>query len=1169
MRITGKCWFWVLVFSCIFFPPQLSNAGRYIAFSLNAAAQNLKTGCSHSEVTSLAGITRPFAIVYDEKRQDIILVGEKKNRDSSLHLDDFIVAMRAILKHHSSPLVSIDQTKDTKRSGKQKVRFEGGIENTAFGKALLDADITLKKIGLGKIKTGIWGVQSYFDMSAEDWEHTGKESSVTSRFWFIPSKNESYVGVRKGVAVVDRLRITVKTEVMSKGDVKDEIGDRFALMLAANFDDLSVYYSPLQRLAPLFRFTGLAEAIDRWREKYGIPLSNIDFWLNEYSIRHVQTPRQYPLIAVNKVLKRSNTKREMTVTGGIKLDALVLELQDKSLNALKELVILSRPQGDSMAWEVPLDYWGMPGIAKNSGFRKRLQSYPQARKLAMSLEKHFSVPGGPYISTPVISMPLSSSTSDFNFVPELPTRKISTDIGGVMLQGVAKIKGAEKARCNLTKGNFSLIVDGKEAQLDPQTFRKFVTALWSVYFTDQDPGISIDPIAPNAKKHMVRYIGKVVNTDLGRVMRQADYMMKQWSVGTARPDFNWFKNPDDISAERGVVYVGAWSRFWFVPEGMTFRRSGNMLLFDNGAMKVKTEYMFKSHGMRADPANEEFARLLTTHYSQLENRYPVYKELFEYAKLVSLTKYLKQQGVPLFWFLMANKDLVLTEDSPGTVDALAKGSEHFKGIYIKGGVDLGGRSNYVYDAKAVEAIREAASRLLHPNSNISLKTRIASIEDALVRSTQGLTFDTRDRSYTVVASDLLTSGMDRRGIRYQTDIAVRWKGFRCTQKSLDRLKAILFYKSLSDIIGPTDKLDDLKPEFDSMYHKAMGEAEKIVAKLKPLVGQTFDTDQRLARAMQDLLGPKRASELKPFMKKFAYSKTNLEIVRFYNPDIPGTGEFGSGWRLLVPYDIRPEGRRTRKFRNILLPEKMAVVNLLTDEKEVLTFNTDRYDLVGYVPDKVENSQLVGLFLISDGSFRLADKLGNEFHFDQSGHLTDMIFSENSHIHLDYTTKLEHSFESPPYHIRPAGDQTIEFLNAIAPARLEVVDLANGKSEILVFKKEGDIAGYIPENKKDSRFRILAIMTDASFRLLDRHGNEMSFDSAGDFDSCESTGKPVIRSISQGRYRVDFKYTVDPDGNLIVSASYLTAENENMPIYIVHYQYDSAGRLIGMNPSVSM
>ena len=56
-------------------------------------------------------------------------------------------------------------------------------------------------------------------MSAEEWKNTGKENFISSRFWFIPSKEKSSVAVRKGVAVVKKLIVDVKTEV--KGATKN------------------------------------------------------------------------------------------------------------------------------------------------------------------------------------------------------------------------------------------------------------------------------------------------------------------------------------------------------------------------------------------------------------------------------------------------------------------------------------------------------------------------------------------------------------------------------------------------------------------------------------------------------------------------------------------------------------------------------------------------------------------------------------------------------------------------------------------------------------------------------------------------------------------------------------------------------------------------------------
>jgi hypothetical protein len=138
-------------------------------------------------------------------------------------------------------------------------------------------------------------------------------------------------------------------------------------------------------------------------------------------------------------------------------------------------------------------------------------------------------------SVPVQNAPFRT---DNRTEPTPPTNASSQvgGIGGVMLCNTATIVDFSNKDLELVCGNFSLVIDGKNARIDPRTYRKFITALWCVYYCDQDPGISIDPIAPDVDKHLVRYIGRVINTDLGRVMREADYLMKKWAVGAERPD---------------------------------------------------------------------------------------------------------------------------------------------------------------------------------------------------------------------------------------------------------------------------------------------------------------------------------------------------------------------------------------------------------------------------------------------------------------------------------------------------------------------------------------------------------------------------------------------------------------------------------------------------------
>ncbi|MFA5251546.1 MAG: hypothetical protein WC454_03045 [Phycisphaerae bacterium] len=768
------------------------------------------------------------------------------------------------------------------------------------------------------------------------------------------------------------------------------------------------------------------------------------------------------------------------------------------------------------------------------------------RKQKARYPNHFPTP------PPPPPLPVAKTTPSSGYKPvAIP------QIGGVMLHQAAKVQAGHDAQVNLISGDFSLIIEGNNAQLDPNTFRRFITALWAVYYSNQDPGISIDPIAPGVDKHMVRYIGKVINTDLGRVMREADYLMKQWAVGTERPDMPGFKNPDDIAAQKGVVNVGIMSRFWFVPEDMSFKRSDDMLLFDNGRMSVKTEYVFNnSTGGQADPANEEFAKFFTDHYQEIARQYPVYKELFEYAKMVSLAKYLKEKGIPLFWFLMANKDLVLTEDSPGTVDALAKGSDYFKNIYIEGGVDLGFQGNYVYDNDAITAIGKALSNL--PKTS---HTEMPSGYNVKKPVYEPFSFDVQNRSYSVLPQHSLTSGRDRRGIRYQTDIALKDTGFMLTEQSFAELSSDILYavmaKSTASISGPQSS-----DQQESLYKEATEKTEKFLMSLQGLKNQKYSDGRAFEKAVgEKIKGQEYAEQLKPLIIKGARYDIILELARYYNPKQQENGEFGKGWHLLIPYKIKPAGNAKKEFINVLVPEQMVVENLVTGQKEILTFSTDRYSIAGYVPEKLQSSQVVGLFIMSDASYRLADKLGNEFWFDQTGYLTDMVFSEQHRIHFEYQRGLTNAFERAPYGIKPVGEDRVKFANATIPKAMVIDDMVNGSSETLVFSESGEIAGYVPQNKEKSRYEILALMSDASFQLLDKKGNEVAFGPDGKFEwFAASPDCPIVKSVSSGPYKVNFEYTLDRSGNALADSIHLLCEGGTKVLYAIGYNYDAEGRL---------
>lgn len=1078
MRIFSKYRFLIFLFFFVAsFSSQLS-AAPFMAYSLKEAEKMIKTsGRSNDQVLEVGGITNPVAMVYDESREDLILIGQANPDERKITLDDVTTALRCAFIHNTCPEVSIDKTPETQKTEKQVVSFKGGIADTQYGMDLLEADILLKNIGLGRVRVDTWEVESYVDMCVKNWEDTGNEDYVENRFWFLPDES-STVGARQGVSVVKNLKVDVEMEIMNTGKngqkVPDQVCAQFSSALTKSYSDISMEFSQLKRLDVLFKLAGLAEGICDLSRQDKTFRPKIDYWLQDFKVLKVKTPTEHPLLIEKRTLGKST--KTLTIDGGItsKIRTLIPDLKDGSLTALRKIVLISRPYGNHLTWKVPdeigymfdgletdpdneidqpIEYTSKSSDNNGCFFGKRISAPGQS----------YSVPGNSVNYSPSAS---SYGRSPFNVTDKIVPQRYSSNVGGVMLSGVAEISGNEQAKVDLASGNFSLVVDGKNAQLDPKTFKKFVTALWSVYYSKEDPGISIDPIAKGVDKHMVRYIGKVINNDLGRVMREADYIMKKWAVGTERPNIPGFKDVDDLMAKYGFRYAGASRRFWFVPEDMKFKQGDDMLLFDDGRMTVNTEYVLQNKGVKAEPADEQFARFFTKHYhKEISEKYPVYKELFEYAKMVSLAKYLEENNIPLYWFLMANKDLVITEDSPGTVDALAKGSKYFEGIGIEGGVDLYSQGQYVYDRQAVDAINKAIAKL--PASTYSKKSLSGGKNITKTANTESFSFDLGNDSYTVLPQYSLTSGKDRRGIRYQTDMAFRNSG-----------------------------------------------------------------------------------------------EPGLELVRYYNPRQKDCGEFGNGWHLFIPYQIKSAGSAKREFLNALIPERMIVENLITGKQDLLTFSTDRYSIPGYVPGKLEKSQMVGLFIMADASYRLADKLGNEFCFDPAGYMTDMIFSESHHFHFEYLDDITKAFDKTPYQVRPADSERIEFLSERIPRRMVVKDIIHGDSEMLTFSDKGEFVGYVPEDEGKSRYQILVLMYDTSFRLLDKRENETAFDAGGDFEGMiVSSDRPIIKSVTHGTHKVDFNYTVDKTGKVTVASAYYSNGKEGTkPVYAVHYQYDNDGRL---------
>ena len=1155
---------------------------EYRAFSMKTASDLIQKRVQETEIRSLGGIRKIAGLVFDEKRQDVILVGELSEVEQVAGLDELVVALRAALTFGHAPEVSIDRAPDTEKTLSQVVRFEAGIEDTRFGQYLLDADVVLKKVGLGKLRTELFGVASYLDMSASDWRKTGQEQPIQTRFWFIPDKERSFAACRAGVGVLRQIKIKVQTEVTgvpgptgAKGRgslARDLIGDRFAEAMTASLEDLADSSDrdmrPLKRLDPLFRMTGVAETLKKWKTQHGMDLQCMNFWLDRYAVAPQSTPKRYELVLSEAIQQSEGTRRKMTISGGVQLANVVRDVRDGAFSAFKELVIKTRPSDGALTWPVPLGYaWdslALGDIGKTDS-EDMPGNLPPFGNLGTTFRREFQDTSKPSMIGGAWSRPATLPACRdpaFNFTDKLPRQSSSPTVGGVMLSGAAQGQGA--AQVDLAGGNFSLVVGGENAQLDPKMFRKFVTALWAVYFGRTDPGISIDPIYQDPKtghfseKHMVWYIGRVVNTDLGRVMREADYVMKKWSVGTERADIPGFKNPDDYSHRARTLYASL-SRFWLTPENMKFKTADNMLLFDGGNMRVKTQVLGYDIGQEpSNPHNEAFAKFFSDHYAEIARKYPVYQELNDYGKLVALAKYLKDSKIPLFWFLIANKDQILIEDSPGTVNNLAKKSDYWEGITVQGGVEMG---QYVIDktaAKALdEAVQKGGARQDQTTSMAGAKRCAPSIP---------FSFGLGTNRYSVVPQHSLTCGKDRRGIRYQTDLCLRAEGYKVTDEVVAVLQSsILTYAVQKELAPILDKMSDKEKEqkaeklIAACYEKTRRTVKPIQDKVGRLKGQEYSTEAQCGNAWEKAMADGDVTKLRSVFVQWCHYVSNLELVRYFNPASQGDSEFGKGWRLLVPYCLKTLGKPEIEFLNIKIAKQVEVQNLITGDKEIFTFNKERSS---YVPDQASKSAWDEVCWLGNGARRLTDKIGSQFEFDGEGYMIKMALSPDHVMQVEYVDDATEAFDKLPYLVDAAGDETVLVRGGSLPKRMKVVDVARKTTEILVLSNKGDGVGYVPEKPAESRYRCMTPFTDGSHRLTDKQGNQICFTASGVFERLIPGGDHrIVRSITSGGHKVAFDYAVGVSGQILIAGAKLFDDKEGAtPTHLVRYEYDGEGRL---------
>jgi hypothetical protein len=144
-----------------------------------------------------------------------------------------------------------------------KCVYYGPIANTAVGKSMYEADLLLKKMGLGLAVPKVPGFRSLLDIALTG--HAASASATYMRFWIVCDS----VGIKRSdrALVFSRPRMRVCTERMyasssglvSSGGVEDPAGAAFARWATEHYDELAAYYKPLARVQQLASIIALAK----------------------------------------------------------------------------------------------------------------------------------------------------------------------------------------------------------------------------------------------------------------------------------------------------------------------------------------------------------------------------------------------------------------------------------------------------------------------------------------------------------------------------------------------------------------------------------------------------------------------------------------------------------------------------------------------------------------------------------------------------------------------------------------------------------------------------------------------------------------------------------------------------------------------------------------------
>jgi len=280
----------------------------------------------------LADMTDIVGAYYDPTRNQLVFVGKKDTTIPEFDKDDLAVAIRSIIFNNAIPAVSIDfrDFNNPLSDPTMKVTHYGGIEDTNFGKVMLEADLRLKYQIHGynedgtKVTSSVPSYKSYLDRLLEFEVDLSKQSFF--RLWISPKEITLKKDDAQNAFVFDKVIMQVQTQ--PNHDYNDSAWNKvfqdFSIEQTENYDQYAVEIPEYAKIKQL----GKIISVVRWLKDNQIPT---DYqWARDHTPLFVPTPREVNVVTSPNVC---SVHWCQGITGGVQYDTTNKYIEDSNRQA--------------------------------------------------------------------------------------------------------------------------------------------------------------------------------------------------------------------------------------------------------------------------------------------------------------------------------------------------------------------------------------------------------------------------------------------------------------------------------------------------------------------------------------------------------------------------------------------------------------------------------------------------------------------------------------------------------------------------------------------------------------------------------------------------------------------------------------------------------------------